>query len=338
VINATGAWCGKVAKLAGFDVEIQPDRGLLMAFNHRISDRIINRLRKPSDGDIFVPHGSITILGTTAAHVKDPADNLVLSEECLKLLDIGRKLFPNIDNYRILRGFCGTRPLYIPSGTTSVGRAATRNFTVIDHEAEGLKGMITVTGGKLTTYRLMAEKASDLVVQKFGNVIPCRTADEPFIEKVSPELKARAKKYLPSMGVALSIERQGAELEKIIDRIEVHPSESVLLCECELVTMAEFAAIAAENTTRNMNDVRRRTRMGMGTCQGNFCAFRGVGAITRAGLMTDAPPSAVLKSFIEERWNGIRPMLWGMQIKEVELSRGIYGSLLNVDGEAYTDE
>ena len=66
VVNAAGSWSGRIAALAGLDVAVSPDRGTLVVFNHRFTSRVVNRLHPGSDGDIFVPHGSITILGTTS--------------------------------------------------------------------------------------------------------------------------------------------------------------------------------------------------------------------------------------------------------------------------------
>jgi glycerol-3-phosphate dehydrogenase len=334
VVSAAGSWAGQVAHLAGLDVNVKPDRGLLLAFNHRFADRVINRLHTSSDADILVPHGSISILGTTSVSVDDPADNNILSKEAIAMLDIGEKLFPDIKTYRILRAFAGTRPLYTPGGNAA-GRKATRNFVVIDHAEEGLDNLITVVGGKFTTYRLMAEKASDVVAARFGNTEKCRTADEAIVEPVSESLLTRAKKYFPVMGVDLSVARQGDDFEKVVERLEADPSKKVLLCECELVTQAEFEEIANRPTSQRIGDIRRRTRMGMGTCQGTFCGYRSIGAIVSAGVMENAEPHVLLKQFVEERWHGIRATLWGTQIQEAELSRGIYGMLLNVDGVEY---
>lgn len=331
VINASGSWAGEVAKMAGLDVNVKPDRGVLLAFNHRFTDRIINRLRKPSNGDIFVPHSSITIFGTTSVDVDDPADTRVLSSECIELIETGKTLFPQINEYRILRGFAGTRPLYTPEGAS--GREATRNFVVVDHESEGFQGLASIIGGKFTTYRLMAEKMTDLVARKFGNVVSCRTAEERLVDEVPESVIKRAKKYFPVMGINLAISRQGDKFEKIVESIERNPDKKVLLCECELVTAAEFEEVASEETSHSIGDVRRRTRLGMGTCQGTFCGYRSVGAIARADLMKDSDPAVLLENFINERWSGIRPMLWGTQIKEIELNRGIYGLLLNAGGD-----
>jgi len=74
VINAAGAWSGQVAELAGQKLNISPDKGVLVIFNHRITSRVLNRLRPPGDGDIFVPHGSVTVFGTTSKSTNSPDD------------------------------------------------------------------------------------------------------------------------------------------------------------------------------------------------------------------------------------------------------------------------
>ena len=115
--------------------------------------------------------------------------------------------------------------------------------------------------------------------------------------------------------------------------MEKDPAKSQLVCECELVTLAEVEHVASDATSHQLTDVRRRTRMGMGTCQGAFCGLRGVGAIQTAGLFPEREPADLFHDFLQGRWNGIRPMLWGKQVKEAELMRGIYEGTLNVRGE-----
>lgn len=357
VVNAAGSWAGELARMAGLDhISIRPDRGALIAFNHRFSGRVVNRLHKASDGDIFVPHGSITILGTTSRKAERPDDFEPTTEEVLRLLDIGRKVFPRIDSYRILRAFVGTRPLYAPPETAGGdgGRGVSRNFVVLDHEKDGLAGMLTICGGKLTTYRVMAERAADLACAKLGVNAICRTAEEALVSEISPELHKRAAACFPPQGLELAISRLGDLLEATVQRMESDPWKKALLCECELVTFAEFEQIAQEPTSHSLNDIRRRTRMGMGTCQGAFCSVRGIGALaalrtakgetaTQADqgdqpASTDnatddyADPSALLRRFQQERWHGIRPALWGGALREAELTRSIYGATLNIDG------
>ena len=352
VVNAAGSWVGRIAETAGLAINVKPDRGTLIAFNHRFTSRVVNRLRQAADGDIFVPHGSITILGTTSKKTEDPADIVPDTAEVLALLDIGRVLFPRIDDYRILRTFAGTRPLYT-ADSSAEGRGASRNFVVLDHESDGLTGMATICGGKLTTYRLMAERMTDLVCGKLGMTAPCRTAEEPLVEEASPALMERARKVFPATGLDLARSRLGDSFEAAVQRLEAAPWKKALLCECERVTVAEFEQVASEETSYTLNDIRRRTRMGMGTCQGSFCGIRGVGTIVEAGLLPcssdtpagtpssaagcvmqgpEVPSAGLLRQFQEERWNGIRPVLWGNELRETELARSLYGATLNIDG------
>ncbi|MDR1488960.1 MAG: anaerobic glycerol-3-phosphate dehydrogenase subunit B [Desulfovibrio sp.] len=365
LVNASGAWAGQVASLAGVTLGVSPDRGLLLAFNHRFTDRVINRLRKSQDGDIFVPHGNIAIFGTTSVPVDNPDDTGVETQEALRLLEEGEAVFPRLRDYRILRAFAGTRPLYSPDAAS--GRSATRNFVILDHEPDGLKGMATVTGGKFTSFRLMAEKICDLAAKRLGVGVPCRTAQEPLVPEPSKRLLRRAGKVFPLAGADPALARLGLDLEKAVAVAESSPWKKILLCECEMVTQAEFETAAAgiaeqyakaevppkegespspRQTTNAspaekahafhaltaLNDLRRRTRMGMGTCQGNFCALRAGAALAESGVLHTLEPQKMLREFLEERWRGIRPLLWGRQLREVELERGIYMASLNIDG------
>ena len=59
------------------------------------------------------------------------------------------------------------------------GRTVSRGFALLDHASEGAAGLISLCGGKLTTARLMARAAADLVVEKLGLDQPCRTDSVP---------------------------------------------------------------------------------------------------------------------------------------------------------------
>ncbi|MBO4317195.1 MAG: anaerobic glycerol-3-phosphate dehydrogenase subunit A [Mailhella sp.] len=340
VVNATGSWVDGIARMAGLRVRVQPDRGALISFNHRFTTRVVNRLHPSGDGDIFVPHGSSVIFGTTSAATDDPGDSRVTTTEARYLLDIGRKLFPRLDQYRILRVFAGTRPLYLGS-SDSGGREVPRNFIVLDHENEGMPGILSVCGGKFTTYRLMAEKVSDLVCEKLSCSARCATAEEPLIPDIDEPLKKRAAVFFPKQGLETAISRLGDRLESVVSAMEAEPRKKDLVCECEMVTAGEFDLVAGEDSTTSLNDIRRRTRCGMGTCQGTFCGIRALGRVYEHGLLgsRDGHHAAeLLKDFQNERWGGFRSVLWGGELKELELSRYIYSATLNLEGSGFAEE
>lgn len=334
LVNAGGGWAGKIAEMAGLEVGVQPDKGTLLAFNQRITNHVVNRLHKSSDGDIFVPHGSITILGTTSMSVPSAEDTSTSREEVEKLLSIGEQTFEHLRDYRLLRCFAGSRPLYIPKGG-AVGRSASRGFAIEDHEKmDGLKGMFTIVGGKFTTYRLMAERLSDQVCAKLGNHEKCRTAEEPLVPQVTEEAKQEARKYFPAYGTNLAATRLGPDrFSRVVDTLKREPEKRELVCECENVTRAEVEEVAKELSSYEINDIRRRTRIGMGTCQANFCALRSASIFAKCGRNNTAKDSlGQMKDFLQGRWKGIRPVLMGRTLREMEMTRGLYELLFCVNG------
>ena len=158
-----------------------PAKGSLLILDHRINNHVINRCRKPSDADILVPGDTISLIGTTSTHVdySEIDYNRVTAEEVDILLREGEKLAPVMAQTRILRAYAGVRPL-VASDNDPSGRNVSRGIVLLDHaERDGLDGFITITGGKLMTYRLMAEWATDAVCRKLGNSEPCVTAEQP---------------------------------------------------------------------------------------------------------------------------------------------------------------
>jgi glycerol-3-phosphate dehydrogenase len=72
-------------------------------------------------------------------------------------------------------------------------------------------------------------------------------------------------------------------------------------------------------------------RLGMGPCQGGFCTYRATG-ILHALRRPDVEDSNVaLRDFLQERWKGLTPILWGSQLKQERLNELIYLSVLNAD-------
>jgi glycerol-3-phosphate dehydrogenase len=148
---------------------------------------VLNRCRSPDDGDIVVPHPSAAVLGTTSVAVDDPdafeeADWEVerSREECARML-------PGVADAPAVRTWWGVRPLYEPDERARGGRGISRDFAVLDHGDEGVDGLFSVVGGKLTTHREMAEAVSDRAAEREGVTAPCRTADEPLAAADDPD-------------------------------------------------------------------------------------------------------------------------------------------------------
>jgi glycerol-3-phosphate dehydrogenase len=112
IINATGAWAGKIAALAGLRISVVPGKGTMIAMNHRIVNTVVNRCKMPADGDIIVPIHTVAVLGTTDIPVPDPDVYDITPEEVDLILEEGEWLVPGVSHMRTLRAWAGVRPLY----------------------------------------------------------------------------------------------------------------------------------------------------------------------------------------------------------------------------------
>ncbi len=179
VVNAAGAWAGKVAAMAGLEVQMAPSRGVMVSVEYDKLGPVLNRCRDPDDGDIVVPHEHQAVLGTTSVPVSDPDEYETAEWEIEKSIEECADMLPPVADAPIVREWWGVRPLYAPDEGEGDRRGISRGFFTLDHADEGVANMTSVVGGKLTTYRQMAEQASDQVCDRLGVDAECRTAAEP---------------------------------------------------------------------------------------------------------------------------------------------------------------
>ncbi len=183
VVNASGPLAATVAEMAGAPLDIVPGKGTMVAVDHIPLRTVINRCRFPTDGDIIVPKRGEAIVGTTDVEISDPDDFGVTAAEIDRMLQAGEEILPGFSNSPSLRAWAGVRPLFRSATGVTEGdpRAVTRTHALLDHATrDAIDGFITITGGKWTTHRLMAEQTVDLVGLKTGHTDrPCRTHLEP---------------------------------------------------------------------------------------------------------------------------------------------------------------
>ncbi len=176
-VSATGAWAGTVGRLAGVSIDITPASGSMLAVEGRLVDHVISRLRPPDDGDILVPQRGLAIIGTTQKLADSPEGILPGRDEIQFLLKAGAEMVPGFDTLPMRAAWAAARPLAgAGEAGDSEGRALSRDFRILDHEAEdGLAGFLTIIGGKATVLRAMAEKTADLICEKSGVAAESRT-------------------------------------------------------------------------------------------------------------------------------------------------------------------
>jgi glycerol-3-phosphate dehydrogenase len=314
VVNAAGPWAGEVAALAGVRMEILYSKGSMVITDHRMNGRVLNRLRRPSNGDILVPGGTVSILGTTSERICS-LDNVRPSiEEVDLIVKEGMAMVPPLESARYIRAYAGVRPLVNSNGDRE-DRAVSRGFVLLDHTSDALENLTTISGGKVTTYRLMAEQASDQVCAKLGVSKPCLTRTQPlpsthFAQWTQPGLGPR---------------RWFRELRAV----------SPLLCECEMLPESAIdeliQSLSDQAGSLNLKGIKLRSRMGKGPCQGTFCGMRVTAHMYDRGLLRLNDGISGLKEFLQGRWMGERPVLWGEQLVQAELKEALYCGLMGIE-------
>jgi glycerol-3-phosphate dehydrogenase len=177
-INATGPWSEKIAAMAGLDVPIRPSPGVLLALRGRLCNMVVNRMHKSGDGDIVVPQRALSIVGTSSWTVENPDDLDVPEDHVAKMVEEGSKLIPAVRQAEFRAAWSAARPLIGSRADADTARELSRTFKTFDHaETDGVEGFVTITGGKATTLRGMAQLCADVVCRKLGIDAGCRTRE-----------------------------------------------------------------------------------------------------------------------------------------------------------------
>jgi glycerol-3-phosphate dehydrogenase len=256
VVNATGAWADRLHPPdAPRSLRLRPSRGI-----HLVLDRgrmpIRSAVMVPSiagDGSLVfvVPWGPRVYAGTTDALHRGSLDRPQVEPEDVRLVleSLSGSFEGDITAADVVASWAGIRPLL------DTGRGATRDLSRRHVVLVGPPGLITVTGGKLTTYRAMAQDVVDRVCRALGAGGRCRTRRIPLgmAGRLEPELDhaAAAADRLglsPTAGRRL-VERYGDDWPAASELIrtdpalgdQVVPGLDVLRVELELARTREMA-------------------------------------------------------------------------------------------------
>ena len=176
------------------------------------------------------------------------------------------------------------------------------------------------------TYRLMAEWTADLVCKKLAVAKQCVTAVEPLPGSRCKKEECNSNSHFVEKRKS-SFERHGDMAAKISAESDY---ENSLVCECEDVTVGEVKYAIEELDVTNLKDLRRRTRVGMGTCQGELCACRAAGLLAESHNCAKRAKDD-LASFLNERWKGTYPIAWGDSLREAEYTQWVYGGVCGME-------
>ncbi|HEY8470606.1 MAG TPA: glycerol-3-phosphate dehydrogenase/oxidase [Longimicrobiales bacterium] len=326
VLNAAGPWAGRVAALAGATVPLRPGKGIHVTFERRIGN--FGLILEGIDGRtlFLVPHGAETILGTTDDdYYGDPSrvDAEVTRDEVEYVVEAAARALPQARRWRPLRAWAGVRNTLFEWGLDADDLS--RRHEVIDHEArDGAPGLLSMAGGKLASYRIFAEEATDIVLEKLGHPhVPCVTGTRPLPgAEEAPDFRALATGIpLPAAALERVWRRLGSRARDVLGGAS--PEDLAPICRAEAVTAAEIRHAVLEEGCRTLEDLRRHTHLGAGSCDGLDCAA--AAAHLMAELLDWSPERtrAEIAAFLDARWIQRRPVLAGATLAQEEVMRGV---------------
>ncbi len=284
VVNATGPWTERTVERAGEDWSrrLRPTRGTHVHLPREALDhRHALIFESPLDDRIMfvLPWGDLTMVGTTDRdYGGDPADVVPTARDVAYLLTSADRLFPDADLSPddVLSAWAGLRPLVTGEDGDADAGEVSRDFVV----TEDAPGLLTIAGGKLTSYRQMAEEAVDRAAEFLEAAFEveadrgCDTDEEPLpggdFEELG-ELCRRLRAAADPHGVsAASVDRlaraHGTQAEEVLALVEERPELAERVVEDRPYLAAEVVRAARDEMALHVEDVVfRRTHLGRET-------------------------------------------------------------------------
>jgi glycerol-3-phosphate dehydrogenase len=278
VINATGAWAPITAGLGGLAPEaarIRPGKGVHVFLDRRLTNYAILTTAVDGRQVFLLPWQNMSVLGTTDDDYYGDLDEVLATEDEVRyLFQAVESVFPSIRDARAIGTWGGVRPTLWGWGVNE--DALSREHQVVDHAAHGSDGLYSMIGGKLASYRLFSEEMSDVAAKRLGVQVSCRTHLTPL---PGGELSVDPMRLVIEGGMeavtAKRLEyRHGSRSLRVLERMQRAPEEAAVVCPCEPVTEAEIRYVVENELAVSVEDVSRRTRLGLGVCGGMRCAAR----------------------------------------------------------------
>ena len=249
VVNAAGVYADEIAKLAGDEsFTITPRKGEYILFDKTACSSLVFGVvfptpTKKSKGILVctTTHGN-TFIGPNAQDMEDKEDHAVTAEGMNEIIASARKLIPNLPMGAAITEFSGLRAV-----------SSTSDFIIGASAVAGLYNAAGMQSPGLTAAPAVAEMLAEAIVKDSG-----------------AQAKADFKAELPKKHVFNRL-----NWDKQAELIKENSLYGRVICRCETITEAEIVEAIHESCgARTVDGVKRRTRAGMGRCQGGFCGPR----------------------------------------------------------------
>ena len=266
VINATGVWADRISpEELHAEAEaptIRPSRGTHITIAPGQLPLAAGAIVPAGEGrSIFaLPWLGRSLIGTTDNDYEGDIDHVQPSPEDIDyLLEATNEFFgTSLGNGDVTGAYAGVRPL-ISSGDKGKSVDISRKAELYETSS----GLITITGGKLTTWRRMAKLAVDRLVMRDGREAPCRTHEIPLGESTDPASLPRVE-GVPEDSYEALAQRYGHAAQEVLALAARRGELAQPILPGLPDLLAEPAYAAAHEQARSVGDaLLRRTRLGL---------------------------------------------------------------------------
>jgi glycerol-3-phosphate dehydrogenase len=266
VVNATGVWADELRPRELHDEaelpHIRPSRGTHVTLCHEDLPLVAGAIVPAGSGrTIFaLPWLGRTLVGTTDNDYEGTLAHVRPSEEDVHYLlaAVNQFFATDLTSQSLTGAYAGVRPL-ISTGDTKKSVDISRKAELYETSS----GMITITGGKLTTWRRMAKMVVDRLVEREARDAPCRTAEIPLGQAVAVDDLPLVQGLSESSRAALAA-RYGFGAHEVLALIVDRPQLARPIVPGLPDVMAEVVIAARREQARSVGDVLlRRTRLGL---------------------------------------------------------------------------
>ncbi len=266
VVNATGVWADRIRSEELYSEaevpRIVPSRGTHITLSHEDLPLRAGAIVPAGEGrSIFaLPWLGRSLIGTTDNNYEGDIDHVQPSAEDVDYLLAAVNDFFGVElgHEHVAGAYAGVRPL-ISSGDSRKSVDISRKAELYETSS----GLITITGGKLTTWRRMAKLAVDRLVERDGRQAPCRTQEIPLGAPVDPAELPRLE-GVPEAAYERLAGRYGYAARRVLDTAASRGelAQPIVAGLPDLLAEAPFSAVHEQ--ARSVGDVLlRRTRLGL---------------------------------------------------------------------------
>lgn len=273
-LNCTGAWNASFAGVNGFEAKVRPGKGVHLIFRSRISNYAL--ITTAIDGrQVFLsPNQNESWMGTTDDdYFGDPSTPNVTADEVEYLMRAAENVFPRIRDYECFSTLVGLRPTIYAYGPAEDDLS--REHKLIDHAAQGSRRLVSMIGGKLASYRVMAEELADeALIQLSRPAVECQTGKTalPGQETLASSAALATEFKVDPIATERLVQRHGTHARAILEEGRSRVGGLEVICACEPTLECEVRHALRHEWVSDPTDLRRRCRVTCGPCLGLHCA------------------------------------------------------------------